>query len=360
MFVGGEHYYDERWKIATRVPFPYQTGNGYFLNGGQACIRVIGDYVVDHGIDTILLPAYLCPTIVETLTQSGIKVDFFRINEDFSIDLDDLSTRIAEFSNRAVYFIDYFGFSPGRPEIDFLRSLRERGTILVEDSAQAGFQEHTIGDFVFNSLRKFCPYDGAYLNAPCSMEKYIDPYRGRTNHRLPLIRRYRREYARYLFRDEGNADQLDELYTKAESYYLSDRIVEGDSDERAGIEILDWPAICQVRRENYTYLLNSIGDIPWIVPVLPFLQPTIMPMGLPVYFNGISREVVNVALGDASIGLTIHWENMHKSPLTQVQQLAMQMSERILTLNIDQYTTRAQLDYLAEKLFEAVRLAKSH
>ncbi len=359
MFVGGEFYYDERWKLAARAPFPNQTRNTYFLNGGQACLRVIGDYLIDHEIDRILLPAYLCPTIVETLNQSGIKVDFYRINEDFAIDLEDLSTRIAESSNQAVYFINYFGFMPRRPEIDFLRSLQERGTILVEDSAQSGFHEHSIGDFVFNSLRKFCPCDGAYLNAPCSMEKYIDPYRGRINHRLPYIRRYRKEYARYLYRDEGDGDQLEELFTKAESYYVSDQVVEGDADEQAGIEFLDWPVICQVRRENYAYLLIRIEDMPEIVPVFTILQPGIMPLGLPVYFKGISRDKVNAELGDACIGLTIHWENMHKSPLTPVQQLAMQMSERILTLTIDQYTTRAQLDYLVENLYKAIRLAKS-
>jgi len=358
MFVGGEFFDDNRWKLPAPIPFPNQGGWSYFLNGGQACLRVIGDYLVDNGFERILLPAYLCPTIVDTLTQSGIHIDYFRINADFSIDVEHLSALIDDPSKYAVYFINYFGFIPGKAEMDYLCGLRDRGSILIEDNAQAGFHEHTIGDFVFNSLRKLCPFDGAYLNAPCSMEKYIDPYRSRINHRLPLIRRYRKDYARYLFHNVGNADQLEELYSSAESFYISDRVVEGDEGEQAGIESLDWPAIRQVRRENFTYLMKYIKQLPHLEPVFPALQPGMMPLGLPVTFHGISRDVVNAALGEASIGLTIHWENIHNGRLTPVQQQAMQLSERILTLTIDQYTTHAQLDYLAEHLNEAIRLAE--
>ena len=349
IFVGGEFYFDEHWQTGKGYSFPQTREFNYFLNGGQACLRVIGDYLVDHKIDKILLPAYLCPTISRTLTECRLRLEYYRINEDFSIDLLDLAAKAAV-QAQAIYFINYFGFAHSKHEQDYLQDLQKQGRIVVEDNAQAGFSEIPIGDFVFNSMRKFVPYDGAYLNASCSMDRYINAYRGRLNHRLPLIRQYRSGLSRYLFQDEGDREELVALFEQAETFYKKDQVVLGDIQEKACVEHLDWQGIRQVRRENYAYLLNQIKGIAGILPVFPVLQENNMPMGLPVYFTGASRDSVNAFLGDRQIGLTIHWEHMHENPMTPAQKMVMAMSDRILTLTIDQYTHRTQLDYLVEQL----------
>ena len=353
IFVGGEFYYDEHLCTDKVYPFPQSSVFSYFLNGGQACLRVIGDYLVDHKIDKILLPAYLCPTISRTLSECGFRLEYYRVNENFSIDLNDLAAKVAS-TVQAIYIVNYFGFVHSKLEQDYLQDLQKQGRILVEDNAQAGFRETPIGDFVFNSMRKFVPYDGAYLNAPCAMDRYINAYRGRLNRRLPLIRLYRAGLSRYLFQDEGDPDELDAFFQSAEAFYEEDQVVLGDVQERSLIEHLDWQGIRRVRRENYAYLLDQIKGIPGILPVFPALQENNMPLGLPIYFTNASRDVVNDILGDHQIGLTIHWEHMHKNPITPVQQLAMEMADRILTLTIDQYTNHTQLDYLLEQLQKAL------
>ena len=349
IFVGGELYFDEHWQIDKVYPFPQTREFNYFLNGGQACLRVIGDYLVAHNIDKILLPAYLCPTISRTFSECRLRLDYYRINEDFSIDLHDLAAKAAV-QAQAIYFINYFGFTHAKHEQDYLQDLQKQGRIVVEDNAQAGFSEIPIGDFVFNSMRKFVPYDGAYLNAFCSMYRYINAYRGRLNHRLPLIRQYRSGLSRYLFQDEGDREELVALFEQAEKFYEKDQVVLGDIQEKACIEHLDWQGIRQVRYENYAYLLKQLNGIPGVLPIFPTLQENNMPMGLPIFINRISRDMVNAFLGDHQIGLTIHWEHMHENPMTSVQKLAMEMADRILTLSIDQNTHRTQLDYLLEQL----------
>jgi len=353
IFVGGEFYNDQTWRTDEVNHFPQTREFNYFLNGGQACLRVIGDYLVAHKIDKILLPAYLCPTITRTLTECSLSLEYYHINEDFSIDLNDLAAKAAVQAH-AIYFINYFGFAHSKHEQDYLQDLQKQGRILVEDNAQAGFSETTIGDFVFNSLRKFVPYDGAYLNASCSMERYINAYRGRLNRRLPLIRQYRSGLSRYLFQDEGNPEKLDALFEQAETHYELDHVVLGDVQEKASIGHMDWQGIRLARRENYSYLLNQLNGIPGISPIFPALQENNIPMGLPIFFNGISRDRVNAFLGDHQIGLTIHWEKMHQGPLTSAQKEAIEMSDRILTLTIDQYTNHTLLDYLLVQLHKAL------
>ncbi len=354
IFVGGEFYYSDKWYSDQSASFPKTDCTTYFLNGGQACLRVIGDYLVDHGINRILLPAYLCPTITHSFQQCGIKCDFYRITNDFSIDLEDLSRQIERSSFRAVYFINYFGFSQPDEVIKYLNNLRQQEIIIVEDNAQAGFSEKTVGDFVFNSLRKLCPYDGAYLIAPELIDKYIARYHGRVNHRLPLIRKYREGLSCYLHQEKGDPDELDDLFHRSEFFYQKDQVVEGDLNERDGIEHQDWQGICHIRRSNYNYLLNQIKDTVGILPLFPALQEQNMPMGLPVIFSGISRDKVNETLGNSQIGMTIHWEKMHGHPFTLAQKQAVEMSRQILTLTIDQYTTKDQLDYLVRILKTAI------
>ncbi len=108
MFVGGEFYYDRAW-LGNTPAHPTQDNYTYFLNGGRACLTVISDYLLEHGIGKVLLPAYLCPSIVDTFQRSGISWDFYQVNQDLSIDLDDLTRKITPF--QAVYLLIILVFS---------------------------------------------------------------------------------------------------------------------------------------------------------------------------------------------------------------------------------------------------------
>ncbi|NMB62506.1 MAG: hypothetical protein GYA18_09235 [Chloroflexi bacterium] len=351
-FVGGEFYADEDWSISTST---LQTGDMYFLNGGKTCLTVIADFLIAHGIKNVLLPAYLCPSILITLESRGIHCDFYRVQPDLSIDLTDLHQK--QTAEQAVYFINYFGFAQSPAVLRALLELQQQGVMVIEDNAQAGFPAHTIGDFVFNSLRKLCPQDGGYLRTRFDMQPFIELYRGLPNRRLPIIRAYRRKLRAYLLEGEGDFDELQRLFQHAEELYANELVVEGDVQERQSIEHLDWDAIRLQRRANYDYLLQAIADIPQVVPIFPKLQAETMPMGLPVYLQGVSRDRVNEELGNASIGLVIHWEELLHNLRTAANAETVEMASDMLTLVCDQRTSHNQLDYLVRELKKAVRAA---
>ena len=354
MFVGGEFYYEDRWLMDKPV---IATGQMTFLNGGKACLTLICDYLIDHQVDRILLPAYLCPTIVQTIDSAGLRFDFYQVNEDLSVNLEDLSHKIADYP--AAYLINYFGFHHSAETSLFFKSLQEKGVIVVEDNAQAGFADQVFGDFVFNSLRKFCAYDGGYLFTRHEMAPYLEKYTGRTNRRLPIIRDYRKRLPAYLFKEDDDYDALEEEFYLAEHYYEVDQVVLGDGQEREAIERMDWPGIKRVRRENYTYLLNLVNSIPEIKPIFPALQADMMPLGMPVYLDGVSRDWVNEELSNHQIGLTIHWEEILDNPHTNRDPLSVNMARRMLTLPVDQRFDHRHMDYLAHHLRQAISAAKS-
>lgn len=355
MFVGGEFYYDEKWQLDTpQDPF----GGALFLNGGKACLTVIADSLLDQGIDRVLLPAYLCPTIVDTLEGCGLACSYYRLNRDLSIDLDNLLRQAV--NCRAIYFINYFGFQHSAATRDFLAERQSEGWLLIEDNALAGFPDETLGDYVFNSLRKLCPFDGGYLRSRFDLKPFMEDYHGLPNHRLPLIRAYRNGLADYLFHGRGKREQLVELYEQAEKVYVADRVVEGDEGERLGIERLDWTAIRSVRRRNYNYLLSLLEGVEGITPIFPALQEDNLPMGLPVYVSGVPRDWLFDELGNAGIGLTVHWEGILSDARLNRDALAVEMAGRMLNLVIDQRTSLKQLDYLAQKIRESLENYKGN
>lgn len=347
IFVGGEFYYDDRWK--TDLP-TFPTEGTIFLNGGKACLTVICDYLRDRGISRVLLPAYLCPTIVDTFESCGLSCEYYGISPSFVIDTADVQQKLRD--NQAIYFINYFGFPPSPAILKTFSDLRDAGKFVIEDNAQAGFLTHTTGDFAFNSMRKLCPFDGGYLKTPHDITPYLAAYKDRENHRLPLIRQYRKQLRGYLFEDLGERESLEDLFELAETYYARDGVVLGDEIERQQIEHLDWAAIKQIRRQNYTNLLKLICGISIISPIFPSLQPDNMPLGLPVYVRNGLRDPLNEYLGDNGIGLTIHWEDLLTDPRLNGNALAVEMTRNILTLAIDQYTSQEQLEYLSQKLAE--------
>jgi hypothetical protein len=349
MFVGGEFYTDTYW---LRDKPTLSTKNMIFLNGGKGCLVVLGDYLLEHGISKILLPSYLCPTIVSTLERCDLFYDYYQINPDFSIDLDDLSKKVT--NHKAVYFINYFGFFHPLPVRNYLAGLRQKGLVVVEDNAQAGFTNQITGNFIFNSIRKLAAYDGGYLITPYDVMPHITKYQNLPNRRLPVIRDYRKRLAAYLFQGAGNHEELVGLYERAEAYYESDLVVEGDLQEKEQIERLDWKGIQQARRENYNYLLSLISGIPELSPVFPALQEDNMPLGLPVYVLGVSRDWLLDELGNTGIGLTVHWNGLLSDPRLNGNPIAVDMASRILTLVIDQRISHKQMDYLVQSLIDRI------
>lgn len=354
LFVGGEFYDDPGWLLDKPA---LSNKNAHFLNGGRACLAVISDFLLDQGIHRILLPAYLCPSILDVFQQHDLEWDFYRINPNLSIDLADLREKAK--NTQAIYFINYFGFPHPPQTLAALKGFQKCSKLVVEDNAQAGFTDHAIGDFTFNSVRKLAPFDGGYLFSSLDVHPYIQCCEFSSNRRLPLIRAYRRELRKYLLEGQSSYRRLVSLHARAERFYEGDIVVVGDPMERELIERQDWPGMRRKRRENYDYLLDQILEIPEIKPLYPFLEKDASPLGLPIYIDSIPRDDLYDYLGKNSIGLFIHWrEILHDASFTCVPE-ANEMAGRMLTLTCDQRTSRKQLDYLVYQLKEGISILKA-
>ena len=79
-----------------------------------------------------------------------------------------------------------------------------------------------------------------------------------------------------------------------------------------------------------------------------------MPLGLPVYVSGVSRDGLADELGSAGIALTIHWEELLTDSRLNNNQIAVNMASKILTLVIDQRTSHKQIDTMVQKTMDCL------
>jgi dTDP-4-amino-4,6-dideoxygalactose transaminase len=152
---------------APDFPSILDANHNVFVTSGRIAITLaLTDAKVGHG-DAVLVPAYHCSSMIEPVIQVRAEPVFYRVNEDTTIDLQDL----VEKSNsdvKAILVTHYFGFPQ---DLQPVRELcNERGIVLIEDCAHAFFGTAgsrsigTIGDYAIASIMKFFPvYDGGCL-----------------------------------------------------------------------------------------------------------------------------------------------------------------------------------------------------
>ena len=64
-----------------------------------------------RGLDTVLLPSYLCYSILMPFRRMGVRIEYYRVDADLAVDWEDLERKAVKLGSRAaVVIVNYFGF----------------------------------------------------------------------------------------------------------------------------------------------------------------------------------------------------------------------------------------------------------
>ena len=159
-----------RWRESAGV-----SGLPSVLNAGQARLVTSGRIAIalalrEMGVqsgDAVLVPAYHSLSMIPPVLHAGATPVFYRLRPDTSVDLEDVSARIAP-NVRVLMVTHYFGFVQN---LSALRAFCDaRGLLLLEDCAHCFFGQHggrpvgAWGDYAAASSMKFYPvYEGGAL-----------------------------------------------------------------------------------------------------------------------------------------------------------------------------------------------------
>lgn len=148
-------------------PSVLQAGWRVDVSRGAAAITLALQHAGIEAGDQVLLPAFHCGSMIEPFIAAGVHPIYYRINEDLSVDLEDIENKL-DGRQRALLVVHYFGFFQNTQA---LRSLCDKQrVVLIEDCAHAFFgaiNGHPVGwygDYAIVSARKFFAIrDGGYL-----------------------------------------------------------------------------------------------------------------------------------------------------------------------------------------------------
>jgi dTDP-4-amino-4,6-dideoxygalactose transaminase len=325
--IGG----DFQIRPTTLLSFPESAvPHGLLLASGRDCLHYLIEALGLKREDTVLLPAYLCESILKPFHEQQIRVTFFKIRADLGVDVADVEKK-AEAGVKAVLVIHYFGFI--QSEIQRLRQICARkNVVLIEDLVQASLTDYVpLGDCFFTSFRKLLPLpDGGIV----------------WSRRVTTNVAIKTDFAhglyvcvRFLAGLLKNVKWMKRIwrpmfvwaeYTLLDSYEKPSRM---SALSKFLLIREDLSAVVMWRKTNYEFLLREINDNPEIRVLFRDLPPAVCPLGFPILVK--NRDALRRHLIHNRIYTPVHWE-LPEEVQTEEFETSCRISNTILTIPIDQ------------------------
>lgn len=307
--------------------------NVYAYSSGRAALYQILKFLKqEKGINHILLPDYLCSSVLVPVKALGLDFKFYPIDEQLELDASSFAKLYKKDS--AVLVINYFGLKDLTAQIQAIRSLDENA-IIIEDDVQAYYEfKKPLGevDFKFTSLRKtFAVPDGGLV---------------KTKHQLPKVKtpntfgQYKAAAALLKSMRDGNFN--DNIYL--ELFEKGERLIDSEIECGMGViaeklfDALDEEGVKICRLNNALYLVEMLNKI-GIKPLLPLIEGHV-PLFVPVVLN--NRDEVRRKMFHNEVFCPVHW------PLEGMDvKRGKVMTEIELSLIIDQRYGQKEMDEIA-------------
>lgn len=313
-----------------------ESPNVYAYSSGRAALYQILKYLRQQkNVDHVLLPDYLCSSVLVPVKELGLDYAFYPINE--KLELEPASFQPLYNNGTAVLLINYFGLQDLSGQIKAIREIDDK-VVIIEDDVQAYYEfiKPLDGvDFKFTSLRKtFAVPDGGLIKTKHHLPKVTTPNTfGQYKAAAALLKSMR----------EGNFNDniYLEMFEKGESLiddelecgmsFIAEKLYSYVDEERVKVR----------RLNNATYLLEQLNELD-IKPILPLAENHV-PLFVPVVLK--NRDAIRKAMFKNEIFCPVHW------PLDGMDiKRGEQMSREELSLIIDQRYGRKEMDEIAKTL----------
>jgi hypothetical protein len=328
--IGGEFEISYKFTRKIKKEVPRELEGGNFYSSGRAAIFHIINFSVGRGTKKILLPDYLCDSIVDAVKLTSLPFEFYTIDSDLSINIDSVKEKYSDGS--LVLIINYFGGADIHGEIRKIKMINPNASIIL-DNAQAFFSmfETFDVDFMLTSFRKQLPVpDGAWV---------LSRYDGLFQCHEP------NSFAQYklgggILKSLKSPDAVtDEVYLdlfkKGDSLILKN-VYSRISDITINIlNDIDFAAIRQRRIENSQYLIQGLLKL-GITPILDFKNNSV-PLFVPVFFN--NRDHLRHELRKHGVFSPAHWPKCE-----EVTHLDKRLYRDEMSIVIDQRYTKRHMN----------------
>jgi dTDP-4-amino-4,6-dideoxygalactose transaminase len=370
---------------APTVPCVLDTGSVTpFVAGRYAIAWALKVMGVGKG-DDVLMPAFHGMMMVEPLTSVSANPIFYKINEDLSVDLDDIQAKCSP-SVRAIMATHYFGFPQNMAALrDFCD---EANIFLIEDCAHSFFGRvdgrpvGAWGDYAVASPRKFFPIpEGGYLvdhsgkgtRIPLSAAGILSAAKSTLNFvehsayygRLPVTGGLVNAAQSLRKRIIGGTAEVSESPADAET---------GQFEENASSEyepalldrkmalpsrliraMVSKERAIQGRRTNYQRLLNGLSDVPGCRPLFTHLSDDIVPHMFPLRVDDLDGAFP--LLEDAAVPMQRFGQFLWSGVDETVCRVTNDLSHHLVQFPCHQSLTEAEIESILSRIHSCLARA---
>ncbi len=290
----------------------------YYTFGAHSSLLAIIDNLQIKSGQFVLLPSYLCESILISFKQRSVKYQFYSIDIDLKPDFDDIDKKLSA-ETCAILFIDYMGYS----HYDALKKHQlkylQRNISIIQDAVQSVVLDNKLlyGDYVINSFRKTTGVEGGIL---LSKKPMSITYAKGSNFQFLFFKRSG-QFFRFLHLNFPSVFPTWFLFCfrKAELFYYKSKIYKLPSLNRFFLSRIDFCAL----HEGHL-ILNSLLRKKWARFQPSHLnQNHLGPLGF--FMLTQKRDIVVKALAKEAIYCPIHWklpEEVSKEIFTSSWQLS--------------------------------------
>lgn len=333
--IGGEFDID----ISKMGQMPEKNNTSLFSSGRAALFYILKSIAnAKHKeFSKILLPDYLCQSVIDAVQKSNFKFDFYKINSNLSVDLPDLKNKLSE--NSIILLINYFGCIDIENQIENVRSIN-KDCCIIADNVQAFYsmKQAKQAEYSFTSFRKIFPVpDGAFVETLYG--KLEVPNQENTFVASKIAGGILKHFA-----DQHNID--DSIYL----HYLNLGEKEIDQNYNAVasdfsqilIESLDFDIIAERRKRNSAFIMAGLKKLE-INPIVTNNQNQI-PLFIPIRLK--NRNEVRNEMFSQNIFCPIHWPSPKGFKLFRGEELSLNELSLIIDQRYDENDMQRILDIL--------------
>lgn len=308
---------------------------------GRGAVRLALEDARSKGLESVLLPSYLCPSIVHAARMSEVRVFFYPIRgSDLSVDAEQVLPLLGP--SMGLYAIDYFGHP-----CDWLEEVLKRRCCYVFIDMSHSLSSERLGriryrvDYVIGSLRKLYPLpDGGFVASQDPLRVHVTDGHDAALMMAAMVLKSAYQQGQgvpkklFLQLWQSYEDALDRAPMPARPSPLT----------AAMVDLLGIDSGLSQRRANYSVLHEGVGGTPDLIPMLPPPQDGMVPFGFPLITT--RRDSLREWLVSKGVYPPVHW----KLPQEVEDPVADSASRCQLTLPCDWRYTTADMRLILELL----------
>ena len=314
----------------------------YFQSGRSALSAIATDVEKKNARKTVLMPSYLCETMITPFTCRGWKIVFYHVNELLYPNQIEIEELISKYNPGMILIIPYYGLNTVGNEIrkEIYRLCEGKKLLVCEDLTQSlallesVFHEKTQPDYVIASLRKWFPIPEGGL---CIANQRMHFDYACIKNLFYSKQRKAQQLKKCYLNGVGEVELKEEflcLHRDAEKELAEVNEIYGIlPDTINDLNVCDIQSIFAKRHENALFLEMHLEDNNEIKKVFKMTPWNWSPIYYPIYT--LKREELQEFLKGCNIFSPVLWplpEDLSKDRLTEAER---QVYENMLCLPCD-------------------------